>query len=110
MKPFDLNEVMVIVTGVLFALGLLTFGTGLYVLVVRAFNKDLRQIAKQTTILAQKGIAEEVAGLVGNVSMLVSALQGLTQTAAGIGIFLTLMGSILMTAAYFLLQQTAWPF
>jgi hypothetical protein len=109
MMSIKMEEVLIIMVGALFFLGFITFGMGLFLLGVRAFSKDMQTMTKQTTLLAQKGIAEDVSGLVGNASMLVSALQGLVRTTAGIGIFLTMMGAALMTASYFLLRQIEWP-
>jgi len=55
--------------------------------------------------LAQKGIAEDVAGLVGNASSLLSATNELVRTSAGIGVFLAVLGVVLMAAATWLVLQ-----
>jgi len=83
----------------LFILGILTTITGILILTTRVNNKDLKAIANQTTRLAQKGLAEEVAGLVGNASSLLDAMNQLVRTTAGVGVFLTLFGLSLMFAA-----------
>jgi hypothetical protein len=66
---------------------------------------EVRQIAEQTARLAQKGIAEEIAGLVGNASTLVESLNQLVRTAAGVGVLLMIIGLMLMAAAYGLVLQ-----
>ncbi len=83
----------------LFIIGLISFVLGIIILIVRSGSKELKILAKQSTQLAQKGFAEEVAGLVGNASSLLSATNELIKTTAGIGVFLTLLGVALMIIA-----------
>ncbi len=52
-----------------------------------------------------KGIADDVAGLVGNASNLLSATNDLVRTSAGIGVFLAILGFLLMTAATWLVLK-----
>jgi hypothetical protein len=47
-------------------------------------------------------VAEEVAGLVGNASSLLEAVNQLTRTTAGVGVFLATMGLLLMGSACWL--------
>ncbi len=89
----------------LFLLGLATSITGIITLAIRSFGKDVQTLATQTTKLAQKGIAEEVSGLVGNASMLLDATNQLVRTTAGVGVFLTLLGMVLMASACWLALQ-----
>jgi hypothetical protein len=62
-------------------------------------------LAAQTAQLAKKGIAEDVAGLVGNASTLLSATNELVRTSAGIGVFLAVLGFLLMGVATWLVLQ-----
>ena len=103
----DLNplNIMFIIILALFGLGMLTFIAGILVLAFRTNNKDLKTLAIQTTRLAQKGIAEDVAGLVGNASVLLDATNQLVRTTTGVGIFLTLLGIILMGVASWIALQ-----
>jgi hypothetical protein len=96
--------ILTMATGI-FVMGLISLAMGIYLLVSKINGNDIRAIASQTAKLAQKGLAEEVAGLVGNASTLVDALNGLVRTAAGIGIFLIITSFGLFAAAYFLAQQ-----
>jgi hypothetical protein len=89
----------------LFLLGLATSITGILILAIRSFGKNVQTLATQTTKLAQKGIAEEISGLVGNASMLLDATNQLVRTTAGVGVFLTLLGMGLMAAACWLALQ-----
>jgi hypothetical protein len=89
-----------------FLLGSITFLLGLAILMYGAWGKDLRTIADQTTSLAQKGIAEEISGLVGNASTLMTTLNDLTRTSNGIGFYLTIIGGLLMLLSSLVLIKT----
>ncbi len=91
--------------GMLFFLGFLSFIAGILILVFRTPSNEVKALATQTARLAQKGIAEEVAGLVGNASPLVDAMDQLVRTTRGIGIFLTALGLLMMGAACWLAIQ-----
>jgi hypothetical protein len=99
---FDLKLLMVIG---LFLLGVLTLLVGIILLITRSAGKEVRTLATQTAKLAQKGIAEDVAGLVGNASNLLSATNELVRTSAGIGVFLAVLGFLLMAVATWLVLQ-----
>lgn len=102
MDPSLAFELLMIMAFALFGMGMLSSITGILILTTRVTNKDLRTIASQTTRLAQKGLAEEVAGLVGNASSLLEAMNQLVRTTAGIGVFLTVFGMTLMIVACFI--------
>jgi hypothetical protein len=80
-------------------------GIGVITLIGKFNGKELRTIADQTTKLAQKGITEEISGLVGNARSLIEALDQMVKTTAGIGIFLVILGALLLTAAYVLVTR-----
>lgn len=94
-----------------FALGVLTFVAGLVVLVYRIAGQHVRTLATQTTQLAQKGVTEEIAGLVGNAASLLDSLNQFLRTAAGIGVFLCILGLLMVSAAGWLAVQLypVWP-
>jgi len=89
----------------LFLLGILTLLVGIILLITRSAGKEVRTLATQTAQLAKKGIAEDVAGLVGNASQLLSATNELVRTSAGIGVFLAVLGFLLMAVATWLVLQ-----
>ena len=99
---FDLKLLMVIG---LFLLGAITLLIGILLLVTRSAGKEVRALTTQTAQLAKKGIAEDVAGLVGNASNLLSATNDLVRTSAGIGVFLAILGFLLMTGATWLVLK-----
>ena len=90
---------------VMFLMGLISLGTGIFILTRQAIGNNVRVIAEQTAKLAQKGIAEEVAGLVGNASSLLNALNQMVRSASGIGIALVGISFILFAASYGLILQ-----
>lgn len=94
-----LQDILISMVTALFFAGLISFVIGIVILIARSGGKELRTLAKQSTQLAQKGFAEEVAGLVGNASALLTATNELIKTTAGIGVFLTLLGVALMVIA-----------
>jgi len=99
---FDLLFAMV---AILFFLGMASTITGIVILTTRAAGRDLNTLATQTTRLAQKGLAEEVAGLVGNATSLLDAMNQLIRTSAGVGVFLTVFGVVVMGGATWLAFQ-----
>jgi hypothetical protein len=92
---------------VLMGLGGFSFFTGLVILLTRVLGGGINKIAKETQKIVQKGIAEEVAGLVGNASVLIESLNELVQTAAGIGVFLIIIGVLMMGGSLYLILQLA---
>jgi hypothetical protein len=99
---FDITLLMVVG---LFVLGAITLLIGILLLITRSAGKEVRTLATQTAQLAKKGIAEDVAGLVGNASTLLSATNDLVRTSAGIGVFLAFLGFLLMAGATWLVLQ-----
>ena len=98
------NFVMTMAVGV-FALGFASASGGIFILITKVIRDDLRDIAKQTSEMAQKGLADDLSGLVGNASSLVNALNELVKTTAGIAVSLIVLGLILMVAAYIMATQ-----
>ena len=96
------SEILKVIVVALFAMGIISLAAGIFILFKNVLGEELKTIASQTVKLAQKGLADEVSGLVGNASSLLNALNQLIKTTSGIGVFLTLTGIILMIAAYYL--------
>ena len=96
------HDILLVMAVMMFLVGLGTFITGIFILIARAWGRDVRTLTAQTVRLAQKGLAENVVGLVGNASSLLSAVNELVRTATGIGVFLTIMGLTLMGLTFYL--------
>ena len=95
-------EFQITMATILFLLGLVVLAISIFILTRQAVGRDIQTIAKQTTKLAEKGITENIAGLVGNASSLINALHDLSKSNTGIGVFLVFLGIILLTTAYFI--------
>lgn len=103
MQTIPIEQLRIVMVVLLFISGLMAFFPGIFILLTRSASREVRALTTQTTLLAQKGLSEEVAGLVGNASSLVSAISDLIKTNAGIGVFLTTIGVSLMGLACYLI-------
>jgi hypothetical protein len=100
------SNLVVYLDAALFLVGLGTFLMGVYTLSVRSAAAELKTLATQTARLAQKGLAEDVSGLVGNATSLLDAMNQLVRTQRGVGILLSLLGLALMgLSTWFALQM-----
>jgi len=104
MFPYTMHDIVFVLAASLTILGVLSIGAGIILLVTRASSRAIQRIANQTAKLAQKGLAEDVAGLVGNASSLMDALNQLVRTSAGIGIFLVIIGFIMLISAFLMVK------
>ncbi len=104
MFPNNAHDFVFILASSLTILGVISIGAGIVVLITRVTGKSVQNIATQTARLAQKGLTEEIAGLVGNASSLMDAINQLARTSAGIGVFLVLFGFIMLMSAFFMIK------
>ena len=106
-STFDFQMTM---ATILFLLGLIVLSISIFILTRQAIGRDIQTIATQTTLLAEKGITENIAGLVGNASALINALNDLAKSNTGIGVFLVFLGITLVTTAYFITRNLGLSF
>ncbi|MCJ7717859.1 MAG: hypothetical protein MUO54_15250 [Anaerolineales bacterium] len=102
MTIFEIARVLSAMASGLFLIGLITFATGVAILVIRSIGKDTRAISKAIVHITQKGITDDLSGLVDNASSLMAATTNLIQTTKGIGVFLVISGSVFMILGIFL--------
>jgi len=102
MTIFDIARVLSAMASGLFLIGMVTFATGVALLIIRSIGGETRAINKSIASIAQKGFADEVSGLVDNASALITATSNLIQTTKGIGVFLIISGSLFMVMGIFL--------
>ncbi len=100
-----ISDLIVTMVICLFVMGVISIGAGVYILLSKVVGEDLRTLATQTAKLAQKGLAEEMSGLVGNASSLIDAMNQLVRTTTGVGVFMVLTGFVFIVAAYYLIIQ-----
>jgi hypothetical protein len=105
MASMTVNDFILTMGIALLVAGLVFLGIGAFVLVKKLMGKDLQNIADQTSKLAQKGLTEDITGLVGNARSLIDALNDMVKTTAGVGILLLLFGAVLLGSAYALVLQ-----
>lgn len=105
MFSMTVNDFLLTMATVLLVGGVILIGIGVFILVKKLMGKELQTIAEQTTKLAQKGITDDISGLVGNARTLIEALNEMVKTTAGIGILFMIVGFVLMVAAYALVMQ-----
>jgi len=101
----DYQFILLVMDAALFCLGVLMVLFGMGILAKKAFGPEVTELANATSKLAHKGIADDIAGLVGNASALMAALQEMVKTARGIGTFLILMGGIFIAGSLLLLVE-----
>jgi hypothetical protein len=105
LMEIDYKFILLVMDAALFALGFIMVLFGLAILAKKAFGAEVQNLAATTSKLAQKGLADDIAGLVGNASALMNALQEMVKTARGIGMFLILTGGIFIAASLLLLVE-----
>ncbi len=105
MIPFTVVDMQIVIGAAVFVLGGMCVLLGAFVLVTRGYSRDIRALASQTARLGQKGMAEEVTGLVRSSTELVGALNGLVKTASGAGLFLITIGMLMIGSAYWVVTQ-----
>lgn len=96
---------LMVIAITLFLLGMGLFISGAVILILRVDGRQVKVLATQTVNLAQKGLTDDIPGLVGNATSLLEALNQLLRTTAGIGGFLTILGLLLIGAACWLAIQ-----
>ncbi len=100
--PFN---ILILIILTLFTLGSLSILAGIIILIKQAYSSELKVLADQTSRLVQKGIAEDIAGLVGQASTLLNAINDLIRSTAGLGFTLILVGFVLNSTAAFIAYQ-----
>lgn len=108
MIPLSLRDLQIIIAAAVFLMGSLCMLIGVLVLITRGYSREVRALASHSAQLAEKGLAEEVTGLVNSASTLVGSINSLVRTASGVGIFLVTLGLVMIFAAYWVLLQIQW--
>lgn len=108
MIPLSFNDIQLLIAAAIFVLGFLLILIGALVMVSRSYSREVRTLAAHTARLGQKGIAQDVTGLVNSATELVASINSLVKTASGIGLFLITLGTAMLAAAYWIIQQIPW--
>lgn len=94
METLDITYILTVFAIALFVVGTGTFIIGVGVLLTRTLGSEVREITAKTGQMAQKGLAQDIAGLVGNASVLMNALSDMVETTRGIGLSLMVYGTL----------------
>ncbi len=108
MIPFSMAETQILIAATLFVLGLISILLGIFVLMTRGYTGEVRTLAAHTAQIGQKGIGQDLTGVVQSASELVAAINQLVKTATGVGVFLTCTGLVMIVAAYLVVMQVNW--
>lgn len=108
MIPLSFTDIQILIAAAVFVLGFLLVLIGALVLISRGYSREIRKLTAHTARLGQKGLAQEVTGLVNGATELIASINQLVRTASGIGIFLVSLGIAMMSAGYWIIQQIDW--
>lgn len=102
----NLQILMMIMAGTSFFVGLFILLSGVYVLLFRTASAEIQSLTEQTTLLAQKSLGEDMmAGLFGQSSIMIEAINQLVRTVRGIGVLLIFIGVLLIAWSGWLALQ-----
>ncbi len=108
MIPLSMAETQILIAATFFLLGLIAILLGIFVLMTRGYTGEVRALAAHTARIGQKGIGQDITGVVQSASELVAAINQLVKTATGVGVFLTCTGLVMIVAAYLVVMQVNW--
>ena len=108
MIPLNLSDFQIVISVAVFILGCMCILMGAFVLIGRGQSAEVKMLAANTARLAQKGLSEEITGLVNGASALVGSLNDLVRTSNGTGVFLITIGLMMIGASYWILTQVTW--
>lgn len=87
-------QILTVFSITFFITGFLCLFLGIYILVRRAHSSDIDAIAGQAGRVVQKSFGGEINTLINNSASLITALNSMVNTRAGIGQFLCVIGLI----------------
>ena len=105
----NLLDLQLLIALTLMGAGLCSLAAGILVLASSGFSRDMHTLATQSAKIGAKAVTHDVTNLVTDVSDILSVINQMTKTTTGIGVFMMLMGVVLLGAAYFVILQIHWP-
>lgn len=109
MVPLSFHEIQLIVAATLFFIGCLCIILGILLLVTRGYSREVNSITAHTAKLGQKGITQEIAGLVVSATELVASINDLSRTASGVALMMIAIGLGMIAGAYWIFERMQWP-
>ena len=105
MFALSTNDFVLTLSGISLIMGVLTFIIGIAILAFKVRSEEFNNISAHTAKLMDKGIVEDMNGLVQNTSTLLQAINQMARTKAGIGMFLVLVAFVLIGVSYILITR-----
>ncbi len=101
-----MEQMRLIMSGVVFALGVVSMVLGLFIIMTKEYQETLRVLSSHSTKLSGKAITEEGMGpVLDGMSRLLDSIRRLIATAVGVGAFLSLLGIAMSVLAYWMISS-----
>ena len=101
-----MEQMRLIMSGVVFALGVVSMVLGLIIIMTKEYQETLRVLSSHSTKLSGKAITEEGMGpVLDGMSRLLDSIRKLIATAVGVGAFLSLLGIAMSVLAYWMISS-----
>ena len=105
MFGLSVNDFVLTLAVIILVMGVISFIVGIFILAFKVMGNDFNEISSQTAKLVDKGLSEDISGLIGNASSLLEAINTMARTKAGVGMFLLIVAFVLLGCAYFLITR-----
>jgi hypothetical protein len=109
MFPEYFNILLMIMIALVFVMGAVTFFLGVYKIFARSSGSEVQTVAAQTARLVNKGLTQDLAGIVGQAAELMNNTNQLAQTERGAGVILVVAGFVMMAGSaafvFFVMQR-----
>ena len=76
----NIDEAFMWMATIVFFIGVVVLLAGIIILIVQASGRNVKTVSESVSKLAQRGIAEDVAGLVGNASSLMNSMNEMVRS------------------------------
>jgi len=105
MITINANEFTLTLAIILAVMGIITFLIGIIILAFKVKSDEFNSITEQSAKLIEKGVVDDVSGLMGSTTSLLDTINQMVKTKAGIGVFLVLITFVLFGVAYYLITN-----
>lgn len=105
MTPIDPSIIIQYTALALVGIGFLVMLIGIIVMARKSFAQEMKDVTKEVSRLAKKGILSDMNGTMESASFLVREMTTMLQTAMGIGFALVIIGAILLAAGLVILYK-----
>jgi hypothetical protein len=101
----NLSDIKVIMAIVMFALGFISFFTGIWTALSKDYQDALNKISTQVSKINAQSLADVAAApIIDSTSRLLEAISGLIRTRVGVGAFLSICGVIVCLTSFWMIS------